>query len=191
MLELYSGCCSHGYTIAREIEDKYDQKTTNGGTVKLPVHHITVDTEGSPTLKVNALSFTKENIQLLKDKFPNYTFIILASPPCTNYSCCNTTGAVTGDDLALSDSLVAIIELFQEVLGAVLTLVENPATGKLPKRQVISSWSYRYVFDYCRFGFLCRKRTIIFCNKSLTKHLYLPDDFPGANSCLCLGTTGM
>jgi hypothetical protein len=128
----------------------------------------------------------------MNNKFPHYMFIILASPPCQNYSICNTTGLVTGDTLAMSDELVALIKLLKDGLNSILSVIENPATGKLPHRNVITPWPYRYGFDYCRFGFLARKRTF-FCDKDLGEYLYLPDDMPGglgANSCLCLGDKG-
>lgn len=189
MLELYSGRCTHGHLIAQEIRDKYELRTTDG-MMKIPVHHISVDTDGSPTLKVNALGFTDGNIKALKAKFPNCKFIILASPPCQNYSKCNTTGVITGHTLALSDQLVGIIRRFEAALGSILTIIENPATGKLPNRDVIKPWQHRYIFDYCRFGGLARKRTMLFCSKPLLDYgLYLPDydQETQTRACHCLG----
>ena len=60
-------------------------------------------------------------------------FVLLGSPPCTAYSRANTTGQ---RDLEVADELVAVVQLLLETLECVVCVMENPATGLLPGREV-------------------------------------------------------
>ena len=60
-------------------------------------------------------------------------FVLLGSPPCTSYSRANTTGQ---RDLEAADELVAVMQLLMETLNCIVCVMENPATGLLPDREV-------------------------------------------------------
>jgi len=168
-IELYCGKKSHGTTIFQKIKSELQLEDKNGQKHSVDAGYISVDVEGQPSLKVNMRGFTHEEVALLKSKFPKYKLVLLASPPCENYSCCNTTGVVTAETLALSDELVALVHLFEEGWGEdhVFTVVENPALGKLPGRPISSGWPHRYVVDYCKYHYPIRKRTMLFCSQPL------------------------
>ncbi len=88
--------------------------------------------------------------------------LLWASPPCTEYSCARTR-AKTPRDLLGADSMVAkVLDLADELFC--YYLIENPYTGLLKTRQVISQCPYMHVLDYCKYGSPYRKRTAIWTN---------------------------
>jgi len=97
---------------------------------------------------------------------PHYFDIIWCSPPCTEYSCAKTVGV---RDLELADALVTkcfeIIDYYQPLSW----IMENPATGLLPKRikELRPTIEKESIADYCSYGTLYRKRTAFWSNKSL------------------------
>jgi len=78
-----------------------------------------------------------------------YQFI-WALPPCQQYSIARTT-AKTPRNLQLADSIVARTLEIIEHLRPKGWLMENPATGLLPKRGVVTGIPYRDVC-YCRYS---------------------------------------
>ena len=90
---------------------------------------------------------------------------IWSSPCCTHFSRARTT-ARTPRNLEWADSLVAktieIIEFFQPKVYA----WENPASGLLKDREVVSGIPWKDV-TYCRYGFLYRKPTRIWTSSKL------------------------
>ena len=94
----------------------------------------------SPTLCMNVLDLQPEDIEDRVD-------LVWASPPCTMYSLARTTGGPR--DLEGSDRMV------QKVLDLVAEFrcpwfMENPWTGYLKGRSVVSGIPYRVV-DYCKY----------------------------------------
>ncbi len=88
--------------------------------------------------------------------------LLWASPPCTEYSCARTR-AKTPRDLLGADSMVAkVLDLADELFC--YYLIENPYTGLLKTRQVISQCPHMHVLDYCKYGSPYRKRTAIWTN---------------------------
>ncbi len=84
--------------------------------------------------------------------------LLWASPPCTEYSCARTR-AKTPRDLLGADSMVAkVLDLADELFC--YYLIENPYTGLLKTRQVISQCPHMHVLDYCKYGSPYRKRTL-------------------------------
>ena len=89
--------------------------------------------------------------------------LIWALPPCTHYSIARTT-AKTPRDLEGSDRLVRkVLDLADQLFSHYL--MENPHSGFLKVRNVVSGIPYRTV-DYCmyhddRFSHQARKRTAI------------------------------
>ncbi len=88
--------------------------------------------------------------------------LIWASPPCTHYSCARTN-ARTPRDLEGSDALVRkVLDLADQLFC--YYLIENPYTGLLKTRQVVSQCPHMHVLDYCKYGSPYRKRTAIWTN---------------------------
>jgi hypothetical protein len=92
--------------------------------------------------------------------------VVHASPPCTQYSRARTT-ARTPRDLDGADALVAcaldIIYYMQMRNPDLLWFLENPASGLLATREVVSHLPRRMV-SYCAYGMPYRKNTYIWTN---------------------------
>jgi hypothetical protein len=94
---------------------------------------------------------------------PGYFQCVWASPPCTHYSIARTT-AKTPRDLEGSDKLVQVvldIIGYHKPVGGFF--IENPQTGLLKSRQVVSGLSFHDT-SYCKYGFLYKKATRIWHN---------------------------
>jgi hypothetical protein len=96
---------------------------------------------------------------------PRRPDLIWASPCCTHYSKARTK-AKTPRDLVWADSLVAAALRIQEACACPM-LFENPASGLLPRRDIVRGIPYATV-DYCmyhdsRCTHAARKRTAIWC----------------------------
>ena len=96
-----------------------------------------------------------------------------ASPPCTHYSRARSRGR--SRDLETSDGQVLTTLEFAAALGDPPTFIENPFTGQLKNRELLSHLVMRVV-DYCKYGMPYRKRTSVWTNtgwlpaKPLCKH---------------------
>ena len=97
--------------------------------------------------------------------------VIWAGCPCEQYSICRTN-AKTPRNFELADSLIretwAIIEYFLEKNPCLIWFIENPATSLLWKRPVSDPFPERIMIDYCSYGSLYRKRTLLATNSSFT-----------------------
>ena len=77
-------------------------------------------------------------------------WFIWASPPCTQYSRARTN-AKTPRDLEGSDRIVAkTLRIIDEWFPGVPYCMENPATGLLPKREVVAGRPLSVV-SYCKY----------------------------------------
>eukprot|EP00798_Chlamydomonas_sp_ICE-L_P014924 gene14924-20977_t len=171
ILELFSGRGSHSLYLKEAMAHKLEHKTPEGRAFRPHVTVFRLDCvlrePGNPELHCDILTASKELVQALKDKFPLKRWIILASPPCTVYSRANTTGDTSKEALRAADKFVAIVELFTRTLGGI-TILENPATGKLKTREVIKFLEYTVEVDYCVYGGLFRKPTKLWFSHDLS-----------------------
>lgn len=128
---------------------------------------ITVDLlpKFSPTICIDILTWD------YKIYPPGYFTIIWASPPCTEYSKAKTRGT---RNLELADSLVKKAFEIIDYFNPQCWIVENVATGLLPKRmdQIRNGMEEKmYTADYCSYGKPYRKRTAFWCSHPLVlKH---------------------
>lgn len=151
----------------------------------------------SPThFRVDAQAFTAANIKLLLDLFEVKDFIILASPPCQAYSRMNSDMAnklkkqrdAAKELLQQSDKLVTVVKTIHETISAtcrrVVTILENPATGRLKQRPVIK-WINKFYFDvdYCQYGGQVKKETRFWTTIDLTGYGFEPKLCPGWPGC--------
>lgn len=150
VLEVFCGLGSVSQTMQRML--------------RCPVETIDVNAEVCPTMCMDVLQWTDTNATSMLDKHPKKHPIIFASPPCEHYSRMRTTSP---RDLEFADRHVEAVRKISEDLDAVLVFVENPATGLLKTRDVINFLPYSYTVDYCQYGFLYKKSTMIWCNKEL------------------------
>ena len=89
---------------------------------------------------------------------------VWCSPPCIQYSKARTY-AKTPRDLDTADAIVAACMQIVDDLNPVKWVLENPATGLLPKRAVIERWArHLQLTTYCKWGFEYRKATAIWTN---------------------------
>ena len=74
--------------------------------------------------------------------------VVWASPPCTNHSRAHSRGGAR--DLETSDSLVRKTLEIAEALGGPPCCIENPHSGQLKNRDLLSHLDMR-VLDYCKY----------------------------------------
>ena len=89
-----------------------------------------------------------------------YFDVIWASPPCTEYSRCKTTGVrdIEGANEIVQRTL-DILEYFEPKHW----IIENPQTGLL--KDQLCMWGLPFQdIDYCRYGMPYRKRTRLWNN---------------------------
>ena len=89
-----------------------------------------------------------------------YFCFIWASPPCTEYSIAKTTGVRKIEEAnKIVKKTIEIINYFKPKYF----VIENPQTGLLKKQDFMKDFDYKDV-DYCKYGFLYRKRTRLWNN---------------------------
>lgn len=118
---------------------------------------ITLDYDVSfkPDICMNILEWNYQ------DYFQPNTFqIIWASPPCTEYSRALTTRP---RDLLLADSIVIRIIEIVNYFKPKYVFIENPSTGLLGKRHLLSCFNENKV-SYCKYGMPYQKDTSIWSN---------------------------
>jgi len=112
----------------------------------------------SPTIQADLMTWD------YKAAFPPGHFdVVWCSPPCTEYSVALTTRK---RDLDKADALVSKMLVIMEYFQPKVWAFENPYTGLLKTRPIVKGLPYKTVC-YCKYGFLYRKATAIWCSKSL------------------------
>ena len=92
---------------------------------------------------------------------PGYFDVCWASPPCTQWSRCRTTGPPR--DLEGARGIVRKTLEIIDYLQPTIFYIENPQTGMLKEQDIMAHLPY-FDVDYCAFGYLYRKRTRIWSN---------------------------
>ncbi len=100
------------------------------------------------------------NVKMLEHLPP--VDLLWASPPCTEYSCARTR-AKKPRDLLGADAMVSKVLDIADQLFCYYP-IENPFTGLLKTREVISQCPHMHVLDYRKYGSPYRKRTAIWTN---------------------------
>lgn len=108
----------------------------------------------------------------------------MASPPCQAYSRVRTTPPATKTDLKEADKLVAIVQKFATELDSIACIVENPATGLLVGRDVITFLEHTTTVNYCKYGGLLRKATMLWSSFPLTSFGFTPLLCTNDNPCV-------
>ncbi len=172
VMELYAGCGQHGRIVARTLRQLLSLKEADNGRVKRavtsdpkkhrpPVLLLSIDKLPGAlgtTLVVDARGLNAANLALLKGKFPHMAVVLLASPPCQEYSHGNTKPGPR--DLVGADTLVKVVHECHQRLSAVCTVMENPAwPGLLPGRNVAKFLRSTCVLHYCAHGGMFHKPT--------------------------------
>jgi hypothetical protein len=173
VVELYAGCGLHGRTVAKALRQVLSLHEGEGSRLsrrdtreqpkrRPPVVLLTIDNRqaiaGDTTLVVDARGFTPTNLKLLTEKMPFMAVVLLASPPCTEYSKVNTKPGPR--DLEGADVLVRVVRDFHVHLGAVCTVMENPAAPSLlPGREVTNFLDRTCEVNYCAHGGMFFKKT--------------------------------
>jgi site-specific DNA-cytosine methylase len=137
LLDLFSGTGSVG-TVAKEL----------GFEV------VSLDRDMAADIKCDILDWD------YKVYPPKYFDVLWASPPCTEYSRCKTTGVrdIEGANEIVQRTL-DIIEYFEPKFWA----LENPQTGLLKDQWFMYGLPFKDL-DYCKYGMPYRKRTRIWNN---------------------------
>lgn len=121
LLELFSG---------RQTVSRIGSRILNCECVSIDICSL-----HNPTIATDILTITDEDLQRLADSFPDVDWIIWASPPCQHYSRVRTRVA---RDLDSADNLVKAAWKFIDILKPVRYFIENPASGLLSGRAVMS-----------------------------------------------------
>jgi hypothetical protein len=121
------------------------------------VTSVDIRADFRPTILCDVMAF---DVKMLEGLPP--VDLLWASPPCTHYSSARTT-AKTPRDLVGSDAMVQkVLDIADQLFCHYL--MENPFSGLLKTRDVISQCPHMRVLDYCKYGSPYRKRTAIWTN---------------------------
>ncbi len=160
VLELYSGCGVHSCIVSGQLRENLwvpqrsglistRKQITEKRTLAV-VTQYSIDLCGDATLRLDARGLTQCSLALFRSRIPNKRVVLLASPPCTAYSIANTTGI---RNLQLADQLVTIVQQVHYGLDCDCTIMENPATGMLPRRDVANDFlPHTDLVHYCAHG---------------------------------------
>lgn len=159
VLELFSG---HGSVsaIASSLLDECQVVTVDES-----------DEHGTPTIKATLPRDNALVVEYCRTRFPGGRPVIWASPDCRHYSRLRTTGA---RNLEEADAAVRAAQEIAVSLDALVLIIENPATGMLVGREVISFMPFRSEVHYCRYGRLYRKPTMLWFSHDLRKYGFEP-----------------
>lgn len=113
--------------------------------------------ETNATLTQDIMTFSSEDFVRKYGK-PD---VIWASPDCTQYSRILNTMPHIKRDLKTSNAMVRKVLSVIDELKPAFHFIENPATGLL-KNQTFMKQIPRREVSYCRYGFGCKKSTLIF-----------------------------
>ena len=134
LLELFSGTGSIGRAFRSQGWEVHSLDILPGATVQSDI--LNWDYRGLP---------------------PGHYDFIWASPPCTEYSIARTR-AKRPRDYELADAIVAKTLEIIEYFAPTLWLLENPQTGYLKTRAIMTDIPWRDV-TYCKYGFPYKKQT--------------------------------
>ena len=87
--------------------------------------------------------------------------VIWASPDCTQYSCILRTMPHIKRNLKTSNAMVRKVLSIIDELKPSFYFIENPSTGLLKDQNFMRHIPRKQV-SYCRYGFKCKKSTLIF-----------------------------
>ena len=150
LLELFSGTGSIGRAFRSRGWEVHSLDILPGATVQSDI--LNWDYRGLPS--------------------GHYDFI-WASPPCTEYSIARTR-AKRPRDYELADAIVAKTLEIIEYFAPTLWLLENPQTGYLKTRAIMTDIPWRDV-TYCKYGFPYKKQTRLWGLLQVRVHLQEAD----------------
>ena len=113
--------------------------------------------ETKATLIQDIMTFSSDSFEKIYGK-PD---VIWASPDCTQYSCILNTMPHIKRDLKTSNAMVRKVLAIIDELKPTFHFIENPSTGLLKKQSFMRHIPRKQV-SYCRYGFPCKKSTLIF-----------------------------
>lgn len=151
------------------------------GVLGCPYETIDINPDHDPTIVKDLLEWSAEDSAALRAKHLGRRAVIFASPPCEQYSQARTTGG--SRDLEKADAMVRKVKDIAEELDALFVFVENPETGLLKTRDVIQFLPYSYGVDYCAYGKLYQKATIIWTSDALDETRFVRRRCGGPGAC--------
>ena len=161
VLELYSGR-GEVSAVASTVLDNCPVETLDMSTAY-----------GQPTIEAKLPDDNKQVVEHLKQKYPGMRPVIWASPDCTHYSRARSN-AILERDLDTADKGVHAVRQLGLALNALLTIIENPGTGLLVGRDVIRFMPYSFQVNYCQYGALYPKPTMLWCSHDLSATGFVP-----------------
>lgn len=144
---------------------------------------VDIEEEWEPSICMDITQWDSTHTNMLKTMHKGCVFIIWASPPCEEYSRAKTTGV---RDIERADNCVRAVFRIKEQLQAPVLVVENPATGILAKRNnsLMDPVPFHHKVDYCQYGTLHRKETMLWSNIKLTDYGFVCRTCRGYDECM-------
>lgn len=158
ILELFSG---HGHV-----------SSVGAKVLRCPV--VTVDMSREYSTPTICATLPRDNSLVISEcarLYPGLSPIIWASPPCQEYSTAKTRGE---RDLRAADACVEAVQTIAEALNARVVIVENPATGMLVQRDVIKFMPFHSKVNYCKYGTMYPKPTMLWFSRDLLEYGFRP-----------------